>query len=385
MNVLVSTLGGDGGKSGISQYIIQTLKALPTVAPDIQCDVLVFKGEEDLYISDPNAMRAVLLPDNLRSTIRSLAWQQFALPGLCRRGGYDLAFFPAANRRLPFRVPCPSVGTYHDLAIRHVPDKYDRLHSFYSLHVLPVMVRRLSHVITVSKSSERDIREYIRVPADRITVIPEGVDFAHHYPRDKAAATSVLERKYGVRPPFILYISRLEHPGKNHVRLIRAFDRLKTEFGFPHQLVLAGSDWPGAEIVHQAAASCASAKDILFTGFVQGDDVPNLYSAADVFVFPSLFEGFGLPVLEAMACGVPVACSDTSSLPEVAGDAAVLFDGTKEESIADALARLLGSEDKRKRLSEKGLRWSSGFSWEASATATAEVFRGVLKNASPGT
>ena len=375
MKVLVTTSGGDGGKSGVSQYIIQLLRHLPSVAPDMTFDVLLLEEEKAIYVVDPDRIRPVFQSRYFRHPITNILWQQTVLPLLCARGGYDVLFVPAGNRRMPYWAPCPSVGTFHDLAIVHIPGKYDRLHNFYNLHVMPVFVRRLSHVIAISESTKQDLLKYVRVPEDRITVIPLGADQTLYFPRDKTAAQEKVSRIYGIRPPYVLFISRIEHPGKNHVRLIRAFDRAKRASNLPHQLVLAGSDWGRAEEVHREANTCASKDSILFTGFVAGGDLPDLYAGADAFVFPSLFEGFGLPVLEAMSCGIPVACSNVSSMPEVAGDAALLFDPEDERSIEQALTTLLTDKGAHQDLVRRGLQRSKTFSWQRTAELTAETLR----------
>jgi glycosyltransferase involved in cell wall biosynthesis len=377
MKVLLPTFGSDGGKSGIGQYLVNLLRALPAVAPDLEIDVLSFKEEEHLYVSDSSSVRVIVLGTDLRNPIRNLTWMQYALPRLCIRGEYDLVFFPAANRRLAFRLPCPSVGTFHDLAIRHLRGKYDWIHGLYSLRVLPIMVRRLSAIITDSECSKCDLVEYVGVPENRVSVIPLGVDTKRFEPHDKYECTKRARLRYGVNGPYLLYISRIEHPGKNHVRLIRAFEQVKREHQFPHQLVLAGSDWSGADAVHRAANESAYAADIVFTGFVPDEHIADLYGGADAFVFPSLFEGFGMPVLEAMACGIPVVCSNSSSLPEVAGDAAMLFEPTDVEEMASALRTVLTDSKTRNILINKGLERSALFSWENAAKKTVEVFQRV--------
>ena len=337
------------------------------------------RGEEDFYISDSDRMRPLFYGNTTRRPMANLIWQQFAMPRIAARGKYDALFVPAGNRRMPFWTPCPRIGTFMDLAIRHVPGKYDRIHSIYNLRVLPLLVRRLSLVLTISESTKRDLVEYVRVPADRIVVTPLAADKDRYFPREGNVDTEKIVERYGLRAPYILYISRIEHPGKNHVRLIKAFESLKASGGLPHQLVLAGSDWSGADEVHRAANSSSCKDDIVFTGFVPTEDLPDLYGAADIFVFPSLFEGFGLPILEAMACGVPVACSSTSSMPEVAGDAAVLFEPTNEKAIEEAIRSLTNDEQLRKEYSRRGLEQSGKFSWKKTATQTVEAIRGAVE------
>ena len=379
VKILVSTFGGDGGKSGISQYIMQMLKHFPMVAPDWQWDVLLRKEEEHLLIPDFARMRPLYFGSKLRNPIANIAWQQFALPAICTRGGYDAIFLPAGNRRLPFWTPCPRVGTFHDLAVRHVRAKYDTLHSLYNLQVLPILARRLSLVITVSESTKTDLLEYVRIPEKRIIVIPEAADTEHFYPHNKAQASKYISEKYTIRLPYLLYLSRIEHPGKNHVRLIKAFERLKENENVPHQLVLAGSDWPGAEEVHRVAEASTCRDDIVFTGFFPTADLPQLYCGADLFVFPSLFEGFGLPILEAMACGTPVACSNVSSMPEVAGRAALLFDPGEEKAIFSSMLRILTDSNLREEYANLGLVRSREFSWAETAKQTVEAIRSVVK------
>jgi glycosyltransferase involved in cell wall biosynthesis len=209
---------------------------------------------------------------------------------------------------------------------------------------------------------------------DRVTVTPLAADPAVFFPGDRAAAAAHVAARFGVTGPFVLYIARIEHPGKNHVRLIRAFDRLKTRTGLPHKLVLAGSDRERAAEVHAEAASARHARDIVFTGFVPTDSVADLYRAADVFAFPSLFEGFGLPLLEAMACGTPVVAADVASLPEVAGDAARLIDPRDEHALAAALEAVLTDPAVSADLVARGLTRSQAFSWQRTARQTLDVF-----------
>ena len=309
----------------------------------------------------------------------NVAWHQACLPGYCRRRGYDVLFLPAGNRRVSIHAPCPAVGTVHDFSNLHVKGKYDPARMFYQGHVLPWMVRRLKKVITISESSKRDIVECAGVPETRVSVISLALDHGNYFPRHGVEAAERIRGRYHIDRPYILYISRIEHPGKNHVGLIRAFEKLKAAERIPHQLVLAGSDWNRAEEVHRIAEASRWKSDIVFTGFVPQGDLPDLYCASDVFVFPSLYEGFGLPVLEAMACGTPVACSNTSSMPEVAGDAALLFDPGDSEAIASALRNLLTDADLRADCIRKGIERSRLFNWSTTASKTLDVIRACRK------
>jgi glycosyltransferase involved in cell wall biosynthesis len=380
MKIGISTFGGDGGKSGISQYIIQLIREFARRPDGCTFEVIGYGDERAVFVPESGGITHLPFGSNLRSPIRNLFWHQTSLPRHCRERAFDVLFLPAGNRRLPMYSPCPTVGTVHDFSSIHVPGKYDRARMLYITRVLPLLIRRLTHVLTISESSKRDILEYARVAEEKVTVIPLAADPGVYFPRDAEEAAAMVSKRHAVRPPFILYTSRIEHPGKNHARLIRAFAELKRKDGIPHQLVLAGTDRERADEVHRVARESGCAKDILFTGFVASEDLPLLYQAANLFVFPSLYEGFGLPILEAMACGTPVACSRISSMPEVAGDAAVLFDPKEECSIAAAIGSIITGTDLRRDLAGRGLERSRQFSWARTAAQTLGVIRSLAQH-----
>lgn len=376
MRVGISTFGGDGGKSGISQYIINILREMAGIRPPrTDLEVLLCGSEKSVFLPEESPLVPRVFGESLRKPAWSVLWHQTALPGWCRRNQYDVLFLPAGNRRLPFHAPCPTVGTVHDFSSIHVKGKYGPLRMFYITKVLPYLVRKLTRVITVSECSKRDIVEYAGVPPEKVHVTPLAANTAVFHPREREECRNAIDAKYRIGGPYILYISRIEHPGKNHVQLIEAFNRLKARVDLPHKLVLAGSDWDRAEEVHAYAAASPRAREIVFTGFVPSADLPLLLGACDAFVFPSLFEGFGLPVLEALASGIPTACSNVSSMPEVAGDAAVLFDPHDPDSIARSLERLLTEDTFRAEHVRRGLERSRQFTWTRTAQQTMEVLR----------
>lgn len=372
MKIGILTFACDAGRSGIGQYLIHLLREFPKVAADMEFEIVGCKDEIEAFLPQDHHYSRHTISPRWKHPILNILWQNILLPRLCKTHGYDAVFLPAANRRLPLWLPCPSVGTVHDFSSMHVAGKYDPLRDFYIKRVLPFLVRRLIRVIADSQCTKQDIIEFARVPAERIRVIPLGVDHDTYYPRDKTESQSKICAKYGIRPPYVLYISRIEHPGKNHVRLINAFTQLKKTTCLPHQLVLAGSDWTRTQEVHKAAEASELGEDLRFTGFVEPRDLPELYCGADLFVFPSLYEGFGMPILEAMACGVPVACSDTSSLPEVAGKAATYFDPRDEDALSDALKNLLTNASARRLLVEAGGLRAGQFRWFNTAKSTVQ-------------
>jgi glycosyltransferase involved in cell wall biosynthesis len=377
MKVAMTTFGGDGGRSGISRYIIQLLDEWSRAPAELELDVLLYEDEREVFLPSDSPLGARTFPGSLRPPLRNILWHQRRLPGLCREERYDVLFLPAANRRVPLTSPIPTVGCVHDFSAIHLDGKYDRARMAYIRHVLPRLVRRLDRVVTVSQSSARDIIEFARVPEERVTVIPLGVDHARFHSRIDERETARVAERYGLRAPYVLYTSRLEHPGKNHANLIHAFARATRGARGDVQLVLTGSPWLRADAVY-AAAKQHSGLPVHFTGFVDEADLPALYAGAHGFVFPSLYEGFGIPILEAMACGVPVACSDVSSMPEVAGHAALRFDPHDQDAIAQALDALIHDEDARDRCRAAGLARARQFTWSRCADHTRAVLHEAL-------
>ncbi len=371
----LTTFGADGGKSGISRYLISLLSEFAQMAEMPPLDVITYEHERQVFIPPQAPFTVQDISASWQRAIVNILWHQTVLPGMCRKGGYDVLFLPAANRRVAWSAPCPVVGTVHDFSSIHVAGKYDPARMFYITRVLPMLVRRLSHVLTVSESSKRDIVEYAGVAPERVTVTPLAADTTRYTPGDPDEALRGMQARYRFTGPYILYVARLEHPGKNHVRLIQAFELLKQREHIPHALVLAGTDWDRAEEVHQAATRSAFSSDIVFTGFVAEPELPVMYGGTECFVFPSLYEGFGLPVLEAMCCGAPVACANVSSIPEVAGDAALLFDPYEVDAIAGAMMTMIADASMRERYSLLGLARGRQFSWRSTAEKTLSVLQ----------
>lgn len=381
MRVGITTSGSDCGRSGIGRYLQNLLRSMVQTAGRPELELLASRTESAIFDPGHPGISLTQTGQSVRAPIPDILWHLFALPGrsLCRR--YDVLFLPAANRRLPYVAPCPTVGVVHDLSALHVPGKYGSARDVYIRRVLPLLIRRLDHVITVSESTKRDVLEYAGVREDRVSVIPLAADRATFWPRERTSARSFAYSNYGLDRPYFLYVSRLEHPGKNHVRLIRAFELLKRDSNTPHQLVFCGADWDRAEEIREVAARSVASADIRILGFVPTKALPLLYSAAEASVYPSLYEGFGLPILEAMACGAPVACSDTSSMPEVAGDAALLFDPHEPEAIAAAMSRLISDSELRGRLSIFGQERASRYSWDRTAVRTLDVITRTARQA----
>lgn len=274
---------------------------------------------------------------------------------------------------VPLLHPSHSVVTIHDLGYLAFPTAHTRARRL-ELHLTTLWsVRAARRIIAISQATRDDLIRQYRVPPEKISVVYHGVapDFGPVHDTDRVAAACA---RYGIRPPYLLYVGTVQ-PRKNLARLIAAFGQVaqQTAAAADLQLVLAGKKGWLTEQIEQQAAAAGVAGQVHFTGFVEDANLPDLLSGALAFVFPSLYEGFGMPVLEAMACGTPVLTSSTSSLPEVAGDAALLVDPCDTSAIAAGLARLIDDAALREALRTRGIAHAATFTWNRCATETLHV------------
>lgn len=356
-----------GRKSGVGYYAENLLAGMMSVAP--QHDYVLFSNRDigDTRLPVPGER----LYDRGLIQARA-AWMQTTLPGSIRRAAPDVCHFP--NYLAPLSSPCPYVVTIHDMTLYITP----RFHSFKKLvldrTLLPHVARRAAGIVTVSNSAREDIVRHLRVPRDKVRVVMNAVSPTFRPVTDPARLSAVLHR-YGIDVPYILFVGTIE-PRKNIARLVQAFARLKRA-GFPHKLVLVGQPGWHFQPIYAEIEQQGVTRDVILTGYVPLEDLPVLYSGAECMAFPSLYEGFGLPVLEAMACGTPVVTSASSSLAEVAGDAALLVDPRSVEHITDALARVHDDPQLAGDLSTRGLARAARFTWENAARATLDLYEAV--------
>jgi len=376
MRIGISTSVIQRGRTGVAQHLFALLRALLR-APH-QHEFVLFVLEEDIPLFDfaRKTMTLVPVPERFRPPVRNILWHQTVLPGLCRQHRLDVLHVPS-YRRLLWRKPCPLVATIHDLAPFRIPGKYDWARMFYGRVVARTLARRQDAVIVISENTARDVETFFGLSRERLTVIHNGVDHERFCPGIRDAAKLAVAQKYSLARPFFLYVARLEHPGKNHVPLISAFEEFKAATRSEWQLAFGGSDWHGAEAIHQAIASSPFAGDIRCLGFVPDDQLPELYRAADVFVYPSLYEGFGMPPIEAMACGCPVISSTSGSLGEVVGDAAAKVEPRDIHSMARELYNLATNSALRNHLRAAGLAHARKFDWDRNAAETLKVYEGA--------
>lgn len=270
---------------------------------------------------------------------------------------------------------CKYAVTIHDLITRIYPDKFTIKHRFVQNALLPLILRKADKIIAVSNSTKNDIIKFYPKYSHKIKVIYEGVE-PQFFPRSNQEIEKTLT-KYNIDFKYFLFLGTVE-PRKNIVRVVDAFIKLKQAGNVEQKLVITGrKGWLYNEILEKINKSPFS-QDMIFSGYIDDGDLPFLYSGADIFLYPSLYEGFGLPVLEAMACGTPIITSNLSSFPEVAGDAAILIDPMNIEEITYAIEKLWRDRDLREELQKKGLERAKLFSWEKAAKETLKLYEEIV-------
>ncbi|PIQ24158.1 hypothetical protein COW36_10675 [bacterium (Candidatus Blackallbacteria) CG17_big_fil_post_rev_8_21_14_2_50_48_46] len=363
----------DQGKSGISAYIRATLSELSA-----RRNLSLVALESDLpalkVCLQPGEHNLQALPAFWGHPLASLLWFFWVLPRLVKKPEIGQVFIPAGNRRCLIQSPKPVVTTVHDLAPLRLARKYDPLRQFYLRRILPWLLKHAGKLVAISSSTAHDLSELVGIPAADISLAPNGYDAQRFQAQAQPEDPQVLLR-HGLRGesalPYLLYVARIENPGKNHLGLLKAWQQLPEGLRQQYQLVFAGSDWKGAETVH-AWVRENQPENVKFLGFVPDEDLPALYRHASLYVQPSLYEGFGIPLVEAMASGVAVLSSNCGALPEVGGKAVQLVDPTPQ-ALATALERLLQSPDLRAEMARAGIQRAQDFSWSRHTQVIAEL------------
>jgi glycosyltransferase involved in cell wall biosynthesis len=352
--------------AGIASYIVNLLRHLPGTASEMEYTVFL---SERRYEGPPGLrLQISRLPTN-RPPVR-IVWEQALLPWVARREGIDLLHNMAFVG--PLASTCPFVVTVHDLSFLFYPHSFRSLRRIYLRVFARMSVRRARRVIAVSESTKRDLVEIYGISPAKIDVIHNGVDASFQpLPADQVDAFR-LQR--GLPDRFVLFVGTLE-PRKNIARLIEAYARLPQER--PPLVLVGGKGWFYDEIFGRVEA-LELTDEVHFVGFVPAEDLPLWYNAAELFVYPSMYEGFGLPPLEAMACGTAVITSTASSLPEVVGKAGQLADPTDTDALATAMEQVLGNRDLQEQMQAAGLVQAAGFSWEKAARQTVDSYRRAL-------
>lgn len=363
------TLGIDASRAararrtGTETYSLEIIKALAKYAPN----------HLRLRLYTPHLPQHTDWPDSAQVETRVIPWPRvwthLRLAAELRQHPPDRLFVPA--HVLPLYCPVPAIVTVHDLGYKHYPAAHRPFDRGYLDWTTRRHTRVAQHIVADSQATKQDLIDFYRADPQRISVVYLGREESLTCVDDPLIIERI-KAKYGIEGDYLLYLGTL-HPRKNLVRLIEAFQLAAPQLPPALKLVIAGQKgWLYDEIFTRVQSLGLTGR-ILFPGYVDDADKPALLTGALVYVFPSLYEGFGLPVLEAMACQTPVLTSRVSSLPEVAGDAALLVDPHSSNDIAAGLVRLVGDADLRHQLVERGLRQIEKFSWEKAAKQILEI------------
>ncbi|HEY1403119.1 MAG TPA: glycosyltransferase family 1 protein [Pyrinomonadaceae bacterium] len=366
-------------KTGIGHYTFELARGLAALVPEHDFELVAHVPIEtaieaafDGGVPLPANLRAVHAPTNALSK----RWWTIGLPLYVQRRG--IALFHGTNYKVPLWNRCRTIVTIHDLSLLlHSHTHQEELVRRARLR-LPATARMASKIITDSESVKREICEHLRIKPEKIAVVPLAPRRA--FRPVAQAATVAARRRLGVEDDFILFVGTVE-PRKNLLTLVRAFEELTNRTSLRPQLVIAGQKgWLTEELFALIEQSGLSPR-ILFTGYVSDADLAALYSSCRVCVYPSLYEGFGLPPLEAMSCGAPVITSRIPVIMETVGDAARLVEPTNVRELADCIHGLWESEAERRRLSADGIAHAANFTWERTARLTLDVYDEVLQGA----
>jgi len=354
-------------KTGVGHYTFELGRALAAIASDYEFEIVS---------PSPFSSIDASLPPNLKlvnaglDSLRRRGWWSIYLPRYCR--GASFALFHGTNFALPYWASCPTVLTIHDLSLLLYPETHEK-HLVRRARVkLPLAARKATAIITPSETVKAEVCEHLGVSADKVFAIPEAAR-ACFYPMPAAESRLVCQR-FGIEAEFLLFVGTVE-PRKNLLTLVRAFEQIIRSNSSKLQLVIAGEKgWLSGDLMDYLRDSHIGER-VLFTGHLPDEDLRALYSSCRVFVYPSLYEGFGLPLLEAMACGAPVVTSRIPSIVETVGDVARLISPTDVDDLARGITALLDDASEREHRSACGIMHAKNFSWERTASATWDVYQ----------
>lgn len=376
---LLSTAAGYRD-AGVSNYCRQLLTALGELgisgATFHQFSAFIHTPEVtipgiDLHVSSPA----------LEHPLRRIVWEQTVLPWRLARGDKPVDMVHGLVNVLPLSPGYPGVVTVHDLSFLRYPQLFPQIKRLYLTALVRMSVGRARRVIAVSRQTADDVAHFLRADPSRIHVIPNGVD-AKFSPGDSAAVEK-FRRVHKLPPRYWLYLGTLE-PRKNLPLLLDAFARYRGAVlssragGDDVTLVLAGGTGWHFDAIFERVQALGLGDAVVFPGFIPSEDLPDWYRAAELFLYPSRFEGFGLPVLEAMACGTPVLCSDAPGVREVAGDAAWRLPPDDAQAWQAAMLAAGQAPRRRARMRNAGLARAAGFTWGRAAAATVEVYERIV-------
>ncbi|MCP3872974.1 MAG: glycosyltransferase family 4 protein [Desulfobacteraceae bacterium] len=372
MKIAINTLVTPSKKIGVGIYIDNLLKYFHKIGNQSTYQVLVAKKSADLFDINASHLKKLILPLKAHPSWLQIFWQPFIMLKLLQDKP-DVLHIP--NTAPLFFKICPTVISILDLQ-EFYTNKYGRVRGFYRKVINYIAARIADRIITISEHSKQDIIKLLKIPEEKISVTYLSTDSSFRL-MDRETCYGFVDERYNLsNHPYIISVGEL-HPGKNFIRLIQAFAKLK-KIQPSYKLIIVGKKGWDYEGIFTAVSQLELDNDVIFTGYVSASELPKLYNGSSLTVFPTLYEGFGLPALEAMACGSPLIAANTSSIPEVVGEAGILVDPYDVDMMAEKMNLVLSDSKLGMGLITKGHEQVAKFSWDKTARDTFSVYEDLL-------
>lgn len=374
MNIAIDATSVPKDKTGVGVYLVNLITELSNV-DDGNCYYIFIQSDDidSFYLNKSNFYFITIDSDKYRKVLLRLLWEQFILPKKLKQ--YDIDVLHSPHYTTPFFSRVSKVITFHDMTFYILP----KVHTFFKRLLFKTYMKISSKIgdkiLTVSKSTAKDVQKILNVNPDKICVTYNANKDIYRPINDKEKIKDICH-KYEIRNDYILFVGTLE-PRKNIKTLIKSFSKLIKEINTDIKLVIVGKKgWMYKEIF-ELVKKLGIEKEVIFTGFADLDDLPYLYNGAEMFVYPSVYEGFGIPVLEAISCGVPTITSNVSSMPEVIGEAGITVNPTNITELKNSMKKIINNDNLKENLKNLGIEQSKKFTWENCAIETLRAYKSV--------
>ena len=370
MKIGIDTFGCDHSRSGFGSYLISCISNIPTGFVD---SFELFGSELDRYTysaDKPVNFKSVPVLDSL---VVERFWHLFKINRFIKKSKYDLVIYPAVERVIPARFNTKSVAIVNSILSKQM-DKF----TFGYKWQLKRGLQKVSKIVAASNVIKDDLIS-LGISEEKILIIHNGIDHKLFFPLVDLDEDVINIHPFAIKRPYFIYGSKVSGPEKKHEELIKAFELFKKRTGLPHRLVITGSEGNHFNYINELAFNSEFSTDIFITGYFPHENFGKLYAGAEACVFPAVNEGVGLPILEAMACGIPVLCSDSGSLKEMGGDAPIYFNSDNIEEITTAMQTIVENHELRNEMVKKGLEWAGKFSWKKTVGETIKCITDLLK------
>lgn len=373
MKIGIDTVGLNHGRSSMGLYLISVLSNLNVLNDDVQIEL--FGSEVDRYTFGNESNYTYKSFLSLEGSVFEKFWHKFSMPGFARRNQYDIVFYRVGINCYPFTGKVKGIAFVHEI----ISETLKELDNFSLRKNLIKSLKKATAIIVSSEYIKNDLIS-LGIKAEKIFVVYIGIDHEHFYHRSDITDDTVVVKPFAIKRPFLIYPSSVTDEKKNHVKLIKGFSEFKKKTNFPHRLVLAGSEGKGAKLARKAASNSEFMSDIFLTGYFPHQNLSDLLSCSEACIFPSKIEGVGLPVLEAMASGIPVVCANAGALPEITAGNALFFDPDKPEQISSCIERILTDSELKEKLVENGIERAKSFTWEKNIEQMRSVIHSIYES-----